>query len=531
MLIVKNVKVPLESDFTDIKKLFCSLTKTDNPDLTFVKLNKKAIDARKKDMIVFNCSFVIASKNEGKLKKHLSKFNVSEYKEKKYVYSTAFSKMRPIVSGFGPAGIFSAYSLAKAGLKPIVIERGKDIESRKKDVEAFFKGGKLKADSNIQFGEGGAGTFSDGKLNTGINDSRIKEVLNVFYTHGAPENILYDSKPHIGTDILSEVVKSIRTEIIALGGEILFEHKLSGFNIIDSKIHSVKVKNKSGYFDIKCDSVILAIGHSARDTFEILRDTGFEMQPKPFAIGARIEHSRKQIDKAQYGKFHSHPALSAADYKLSCHLENGRGVFSFCMCPGGEVINASSEPKSITTNGMSNSKRDGENSNSAILVNVDVEDYYKGDVLDGMYFQREIEKKAYNAGNGYPVCQSVGEFLEIENIKSSITIKPTVKPGVTYAKINEVLPDFVTDSIKEALPLFNKKIDGFTHPQALLTAPETRSSSPVRILRNDFFESNIQGIFPAGEGAGYAGGIMSAAVDGLKCAEAVIEKINKKASS
>ena len=467
MLIVKNIKLSLDSDFSDIKSLFCESTAVNKNDIAFIKLSKKAVDARKKDPIIFNCSFVLSSNNESKLKRRLSKYDVSEYAEKKYIYARADAEKRPLIVGFGPSGIFAAYALAKAGLKPIVIERGKDATQRKKDVESFFSGKKVDPESNIQFGEGGAGTFSDGKLNTGINDYRIKEVLNVFYKHGAQENILYDAKPHIGTDVLMQVITSVRKEIISLGGDILFEHKLTALNFDSQGIHSVSVKSKTGSIDIECDSVVLALGHSARDTFEMLRDSGFEMQPKPFAIGVRIEHERRSIDKAQYGAFYRHRALGAADYKLSCHLENGRSVFTFCMCPGGEVINASSESQGITVNGMSNSKRDGINSNSALLVNVDVDDYYQNDVLDGMYFQRAIEQKAYKVGNGYPVCQKLGNFLNISPENTSLNIFPTVKPNVTYAHINDVLPSFVSDSIREALLIFDKKINGIAHPDAL----------------------------------------------------------------
>lgn len=523
MYIIKNVKLPLDTNFSDITSIISKITGLTKNDIISAKLHKKAVDARKKNNIHFLCSFVVKVSNEKKFLSRAKKLDFCKLKQEKYIYQKAVSKVKPIVVGFGPAGIFAAYALAKAGLNPIIIERGKNVDDRINDVETFFSTGKLNENSNIQFGEGGAGTFSDGKLNTGVNDFRIKEILDIFYKHGANESILYDSKPHIGTDILTTVIKSIRQEIIKLGGAILFEHKLKRINFEDKNLKSITVIHNNKKLKFECDSLILALGHSARDTFEMLRDSNFDMQPKAFAIGARIEHKAIEINKAQYGSFYSHPALCAADYKLSCHLNNGRSVFTFCMCPGGEVINASSESGGIVTNGMSNFKRDSENSNSALLVNVNVADYYKNDVLDGMYFQREIEQKAYQVGKGNAVCENIASFLNGSSADKGIC--PTFKPNVAYDKLDKVLPSFVIDSLKQALPIFDKKINGFANEQAVLTAPETRSSSPVRIIRDENFESNFKGIFPCGEGAGYAGGIMSAAIDGLKCAEALIKKI------
>ncbi len=528
MLLIRNVKIPLDSDFSDLKNLFLKNIKIDSKLINDVKLYKKSIDARKKDNIYFICSFIIKSDNKSAVKKALKKYDISDYSEIKYVYKSAKSDIRPVVVGFGPAGMFAAYSLAKAGLKPIVIEQGKDVDSRKNDVFNFFNGGRLIEHSNIQFGEGGAGTFSDGKLNTGIKDFRTREVLQVFTCHGAPENILYDSKPHIGTDVLINVVKSIRNEIISLGGEIRFENKLIDFNFKNNNLCSIKVKSNKEEYYLNCSHLVLSIGHSARDTFTLLRDKQVTMQPKAFAIGVRIEHKQEMINKSQYGGFYNHPSLGAADYKLYTHLKNGRGVFTFCMCPGGEIVNASSEFGGVVTNGMSNSERNGEFANSAILVNVNVDDYYINDVLDGMHFQREIEQKAYKIGNGRTIIQTIQDFNNNEISKKNLNTNSTTKRSSNYENINKIFPDFINESLKEGIKIFENKLKGFSDKSATLTAPETRSSSPIRILRNETGNSSIIGIYPCGEGAGYAGGITSAAVDGLKIAEMIINDINNK---
>lgn len=522
MLIVRNIKMPLDTDFGNLK---AEITKTLRVDgVKSVRLYKKAVDARKKDNIVFNCAVILETENDKKVLSRLKNRDAEAFFEQPYIFKTVSGHhKRPIVVGFGPCGMFAALSLAKAGLKPIVLERGRDVDSRVADVNRFFETNVLDENSNIQFGEGGAGTFSDGKLNTGIKDKRIRAVLEVFASHGAGESILYDAKPHIGTDVLVRVVRSIREEIKSLGGEVLFCHRLTKINTARGKVISVTAEAPDGARDLECDRLILSIGHSARDTFLMLQNMGVVMEPKPFAVGARIEHSQELINSAQYGKFSGHPNLGAADYKLSERVSNGRGVFTFCMCPGGEVVNASSENGRVAVNGMSNQARDGRNANSAVLCDVRVEDYYKDNALDGMYFQREIEEKAFAVGKGLPVSQALGDFLDLG--ESGESVKPTVKSGVTYGNIAGVLPQFVVESLREGIVAFDRKIRGFASPNAILIAPETRSSSPVRILRNEQGQSSIKGLYPAGEGAGYAGGITSAAVDGLKTAEIIISEL------
>ena len=521
MILLNNLKLPLDTDFENLKTI---VEKQLNIKTKSVSLYKKSVDARRKTQLHFCCSVLIDMDN---VQKFLNKNkNAQVFNKKEYVWQKCDITpiKRPLVVGFGPCGIFCALTLARVGLKPVVIERGADVDTRTKDVNDFLEGGALKENSNVQFGEGGAGTFSDGKLNTGIKDPRCKAVLNIFYTFGANKNILTDAKPHIGTDVLCGVVKNIRNEIISLGGEVLFNTKLEKINLSDNKITSVIASGK----EIICDNVVLATGHSARDVFNLLKEQNIEMQRKPFSVGVRIEHLQEDINKALYGKFYNHPALNAADYKLAIHLQNGRGVYTFCMCPGGEVINSTSEEKSITVNGMSNSKRDGVNANSALLVGVEPQDFDGDDVLAGCEFQKKIEKKAYEILGGKVPVTTVGQFCKGQPFEIT-KVKPTVKPDYAFANFCEIFPEFVTDSLKQGILEFGKKINGFDSDHAVLTAPETRSSSPVRIVRNENYQSvSLKGLYPAGEGAGYAGGIMSAAVDGMRVAEQIIKDFQKK---
>lgn len=523
MIILNNLSLPLETDFENLISQAAKALKTEKSNIKSASLFRKSVDARRKDNIHFCCSLLVDVKeNEAKIIKRIKNAEIFKTKEYKAAELKKEPQKRPIIVGFGPAGMFAALTLAHAGARPIVLERGGNVDERTKSVEEFFGGGKLNPNSNVQFGEGGAGTFSDGKLNTGIKDTRCRFVLETFYKMGADKNILTDAKPHIGTDILKKVVKNIRKEIISLGGEIRFNSALTDIEIKNNRIVSAIV----GEEKISCDNIILATGHSARDTFKMLYNKGIKMERKPFSVGVRIEHLQSEINKALYGKFYDNPALKAADYKMAVHLENGRGVYTFCMCPGGYVMNSSSEEARTAVNGMSEFLRDGENANSALLVGINPEDIGGADVLEGIELQRKIEENAYKkAQNGVPV-QTVGSFLNGKENKLG-AVKPTVKPKAVLIDIGDIFPSFVTDSLKEALPLFAKKIKGFDNDDALLTAPETRSSSPVRILRDENHNSlSVAGLFPCGEGAGYAGGIMSAAVDGIKTAEALINRYN-----
>ena len=423
---------------------------------------------------------------------------------------------RPVVVGFGPAGMFAALVLALAGQKPIVLERGDDAQTRHEKVQHFFKTGQLDTTSNVQFGEGGAGTFSDGKLNTGVNNPRIGWILEQFVQAGAREDILYDAKPHVGTDVLLTVVQNIRKRIISLGGEVRFRTQMTGLLTDNGRITGLETTQGT----ISCSHVILAIGHSARDTIRMLEKTGIAMEAKPFAMGVRIEQLQSVIDKTQYGR--DDLPLPPADYKLVRHLEN-ETVYTFCMCPGGHVVAAASEDGKVVTNGMSNADRDGENANAAVLVSLNPSDFPYSGVLGGLLWQEELERKAFDYSNSYRApAQLVGDFLSRKCSIGPAGVLPTYQPGVVWADLHDVLPAKITDALHEALPLMEQNLRGFAAPEAVLTAPETRSSSPVRIIRGDDKQSTMRGLYPAGEGAGYAGGIMSAAIDGMLAAEAIL---------
>ena len=433
--------------------------------------------------------------------------------------------VRPVVVGAGPAGLFAALALAEAGWAPLLLERGAPVEQRQRDVASFWRGGPFDPQSNVQFGEGGAGTFSDGKLTSGIQDPRCRKVLQTLAAHGAPEEILYQAKPHIGTDRLPAAVKALRERICALGGEVRFYAQLTGLSVEGDALRGVTVRAEGGEERLDAAHLVLAIGHSARDTFEMLHAAGLHMEQKAFSVGVRIEHAQAAIDRAQYGGFAGHPALGAAEYKLAAHLPGGRAVYTFCMCPGGQVVAASSEPGGVCTNGMSAFARDGANANSALLVGVSPADFPSAHPLAGVALQRELERAAFAAGGGgyRAPAQLAGDLLAGRESRALGEVLPTYLPGVALGDLRCCLPPFVLDALREALPRFGRQVRGFDAPDVLLTAPETRSSSPVRIPRGADGQASIRGLYPAGEGAGHAGGILSAAVDGLKAAERVLE--------
>ncbi len=489
-----------------------------------LQIVKRSVDARKKpDVRIVYTVDVTVDGNENKILKQsrckrAEIANTLRYKPPKT--SVSLNK-RPIIVGFGPAGMFSALILALAGLRPLVLERGDDAETRNEKVQRFFTTGELDTNSNVQFGEGGAGTFSDGKLNTGIHNPRIGWVLEQFVLAGAHEDILFDAKPHIGTDILLQVVQNIRRRIQSLGGEIRFNACVENILTDNGKITGVVLNDGD---EILSDHIIFAIGHSARDTFLMLQDNDVAMEAKPFSMGVRIEHKQSMINDSQYAS--QDPALPPADYKLVKHLEDGT-VYTFCMCPGGYVVAAASEEGGVVTNGMSYADRAGDNANAALLVTLNPKDFPGEGPLAGMYWQRSIEQKAFSVSNSYKApAQLVGDFLNNRPSTGNGDVEPTYRPGVTWCDLHTVLPAKITDALKEALPLLDISLNGFSHPDSVLTAPETRSSSPVRILRNDSKQSiSLKGLYPAGEGAGYAGGIMSAAIDGILCAEALIDRL------
>ncbi len=521
MITLNNIRLSLKYTKEELLSKASKALNIKVLDITEVNIKRLSVDARKKNDVHYIGSInVSVNSNEIKLVNRCKNAEIS--KDNKYNFTpTTLPKCRPVVVGSGPAGLFCALTLARAGAEPIIIERGECVENRTRTIDTFWTTGELNTASNVQFGEGGAGTFSDGKLNTGTNDIRSRYVLNEFVNHGAPEEILISAKPHIGTDKLKETIVNIRKEIISFGGEFLFNTTLTDLIIKNNKLVGIKTVSNGVYSSIETSIVVIAIGHSARDTFEMLKGSGIQMEQKAFSIGARIEHLRTEIDECQYGK--ARHILGAADYKLSTHLDDGRGVYTFCMCPGGFVVNASSEEGMLCTNGMSYHARNNPNSNSAVLVGISPKDYNQGDVLDGIKLQRNIEKAAYNIAGGYlaPV-QTVGDFLNTQN-PTSEKVTPTIKPGYEFCDISRIYPKFISDSLKEGLFKFGKKMSPFANTNAILTAAETRSSSPVRIIRNQKFQSiSLEGIYPCGEGAGYAGGIMSAAVDGIKCAEAIL---------
>ena len=523
MIRINEIKLPLDAAAEQsLYPAAAKALKIDRKRIQSLEVVRKSIDSRKKEEGVFFVYSVDVSLDRGEEELLARQKGPRVQPSEPYRYepprAARNSQLRPVVVGLGPAGLFAALTLARAGYRPLVLERGRDVDTRTQDVKDFWRTRTLDESSNVQFGEGGAGTFSDGKLTTGIKDVRCRKVFLEFVSHGAPQAILYDAKPHIGTDRLGAVVKSMREEIVSLGGTVLFSSRLLRVIAANGAVHGITYRDAQGSeVDFETDAVILAIGHSARDTVEALYRQGIQMMQKPFSIGARIEHPQELIDRAQYGRFAGHPALGAADYKLACHPPHGRGMYTFCMCPGGTVVCAASEQGGVVVNGMSEWARDGENANSAILVGIEPAYFSSDHPLAGMHDQRKIEQAAFRLGGGdYTApAQLVGDFLADRPSHELGAVRPTCPTGV-------LLPARVIEVMLSALVQMDQKLKGFALPDAVLTAPETRSSSPVRILRDEFLQSNLRGLYPCGEGAGYAGGIVSAAVDGIRCAEMVL---------
>lgn len=522
MLVLRNVNITLDFDGDFRSK--CAMELRTQPDnISAVRIVRKSIDARKKSDIHFVYTFEIELiKDETRILRNCKKAELANSESDDSFVPVRKSTVSPLIIGSGPAGLFTALELIEYGYKPIIIERGKPVTERAADVEHFWQFGILNSSSNVQFGEGGAGTFSDGKLNTGTNSPFRMKVLRTFVKFGAPEDILFEQEPHIGTDLLRKVIENIRCYITENGGKYLFNTKMVGFECDNNKIKNVIVECDCTKYRIDCDSVVLAIGHSARDTFKMLLDSGVNMESKPFSVGARIEHLQSDINKSRFGPLYANPVLGAASYKLSSHVA-GKGVYTFCMCPGGVVVNAASENKGIVTNGMSYHARDTVNANSAVLVGVDSKDFGGTDPLAGVRFQQAIEFKAYEISGSYKApAQRFADFLKNKNTAGFGSVLPSCKGGYSTVDINRVLPHSITDAMKLGIAELSNKIKCFADGDAVLTAPETRSSSPVRIIRNEYMQSNIIGLYPCGEGAGYAGGITSSAVDGIRVARAIM---------
>ena len=538
MLRLTDIQLPLNHSESDIQSAILKTLDIEKSELIKYIIFKRSYDARKKSSIALIYTIDVDVRCEDKL---LNQFRghrqISSAPDINYhfvTHTTHENKLQPIIIGFGPCGLFAALILAQMGFRPIVLERGKAVRERTKDTWALWRKRELITDSNVQFGEGGAGTFSDGKLYSQVKDPKHygRKVLTEFVKAGAPEEILFVSKPHIGTFRLVKMIEKMRENIIALGGEIRFQQKVTDIQIDDHKIKSITINDTE---HMMADHVVLAIGHSARDTFQLIYERGVYIEAKPFSIGFRIEHPQSIVDKARFGPNAGNKILGSADYKLIHHAKNGRSVYSFCMCPGGTVVAAASEVGGVVTNGMSQYSRNERNANSAIVVGISMEDY-PGNPLAGIDFQRQLERRAFELGGSTYNApgQLVGDFLADRASSEFGSVIPSYKPGITLCNLADALPIFAIEAIREALPEFNKKIHGFSMNDAILTGVETRTSSPIRIKRNDenLQSINTQGLYPAGEGAGYAGGILSAAIDGIRIAEAVaLSIVNKTVGS
>ncbi len=528
MIRVRQIKIDVKKDnFESIKKKAALKLKINYKDIKDFSIVKQSIDARDKKSVLYVYEVNVLVDNEDKVLKKLRTKDVEKIDEEKYKNPQNGEERlnsRPVIVGAGPCGLFCALILAENGYKPIILERGERVEDRQMSVENFWKKGILNPNSNVCFGEGGAGTFSDGKLGTLVSDSngRIRKVLDTFVECGAPVEISYVNKPHIGTNILRDVIINLRNRIIKLGGEIRYYSTLTNIIVENDKIKSIVVNKRK---KIDCEVLILALGHSARDTIKMLYDRGLNMSSKPFAVGVRVQHKQSMINDSQYGDYAS--VLPAASYKLTHTSSNGRGVYTFCMCPGGYVVNSSCEDGHMIVNGMSNYEREGENANSAVVVTVGPNDFGDGP-LSGLEYQRKLESLAYRKGNGKIPVQLLKDYLDNKYSSKFGTIKPQFKGKYAFANLNEVFPYYINESLKEAFVEFDKKIKGFADNDTILAGVESRTSSAVKMERNNSFESNFKGIYPAGEGAGYSGGITTSAVDGIKVAEKIIEKYSNK---
>ena len=520
MILIRNLRLEPGEKETKLRSQAAKTLHVSENAIRGLKIVKKSLDARKKADIHWVYAVAVSAENEELLLSRAKNRNAEPYAPYQYTFPRAASERRPVVVGFGPAGMFAALLLAEAGLRPIVLERGVDAETRRAKVRRFWETGELDPECNAQFGEGGAGTFSDGKLATNTHDVRIAWVLEQFRRFGAPESVTCDAKPHVGTDVLVTVVQNLRRRIADLGGEVRFHTRFTGFETDERGICAVHAGDET----FSCHDLILAVGHSARDTFDLLRQSGLPMEPKPFSMGVRIEHRQAEVNAAQYGS--DRRDLPPADYKASVTLPDGGSAYTFCMCPGGYVVAAANESGGVVTNGMSYSGRAGENANAALLVTLRPADFPGTGPLAGMDWQRAIEQAcyAYGGGNYLAPAQTVGDFLAGRKSEGPGAVTPTYRPGVVWGELREVLPERITDTLAQAIPALSEKLRFFAEPDAVLTAPETRSSSPVRILRDGTLQSSVPGLYPCGEGAGYAGGITSAAVDGLRCAEKIIDK-------
>ena len=517
MIRLRQVKIALDKKDKLIKKI-ANILKIDQKNIKKYHIVKESIDARNKNNILLIYEIDIEVDAEEEILKRTNSKDIFKSPKEKFIFNITGTKKiqeRPIIIGAGPSGLFCAYILAEYGYNPLIIERGEKVEDRVKTIEEFWQNSKFNINSNVQFGEGGAGTFSDGKLNTLVKDKEFigKKVFEIFVENGAPKEIMYQSKPHIGTDILRDVIINMRNKIISKGGEFKYNTLLTDIIIKENKLTAIQLNYKE---TIECTNVILAIGHSARDTFKLLYDKGINMQAKPFAVGLRVQHPQKMINESQYGLSY-HPYLKNASYKLTYKASNNRGVYTFCMCPGGYVVNASSEEKRLVVNGMSNYKRDSKNANSAIVVTVSPKDFGTHP-LDGINYQKKLEALAYKEGNGKIPLQLYKDFKSNNKSTKLGEVQPIIKGNYSFSNLNNILPEYISSSIKEAMIDFNKKIKGFAREDALLLGIESRTSSPVKIIRDDNFSSNIKGVYPIGEGAGYAGGITTSAIDGVKMA-------------